>query len=186
MNQFRQYVVTKLGREAWSEFTRELGVSEDQFRLSETYPDEHLLALVQSASRRTDLPVAMLLEDFGVYIAPALLRVYAPLIMPHWRTLDVIAHTEQAIHTAVRSRMEGAAPPALMTRRISSGQVELDYHSERRLCAVAKGIARGLADHFGETLRTSEQECMLRGDRRCLLLFEVGPDRSEVAGEPVG
>ena len=124
MNQFRQYVVARHGRDVWLEMTRESGLDEDHFRLAEVYPDDQLVALVVLASDRTGTPVSMVLEDFGAFIAPALLRVYTPLIDPDWRTLDVIAHTEQSIHTVVRARMKGAAPLPLLSRRLSPTLVE--------------------------------------------------------------
>jgi hypothetical protein len=170
MNQFRQYVVDRLGRDAWVPLAEGAGVPPESHRLEGVYPDEHLVALVLAASRTTDTPLNALLEDFGAFIAPALLRVYAPLVEPSWRTLDVIEHTEQAIHTVVRARMPGAAPPALLARRVSPDEVHIDYRSERGLCSLAEGIARGMALHFGEEVDVSQPECVHRGGTRCLIV----------------
>lgn len=186
MNQFRQYVVSRHGRERWVEMMAESGYAEDHYKLSEVYPDDQLTALVTSAASGTATPVSLLLEDFGAFLAPALLRVYAPLIPAEWRTLDVIAHTEENIHTVVRARMRGAAPPALISRRISPTLVELDYRSERNLCFVAKGIARGLAEHYGEMIGISEPECMHLGGERCLMLFEALPGESSPSDTSAG
>ena len=51
--------------------------------------------------------------------------------------------------------------------------VILTYDSPRQLCAVARGIARGLAARFEETLITQDIECMHRGDRARIISFEV-------------
>lgn len=152
---------------------RAAGRSEDEFRLGLIYPDEDLTTLILAASEATTTPVSVLLEGFGAYLAPVLLRIYTPLVEPEWRTLDVIEHTEQSIHSAVRARMPGAAPPALVSRRISADEVEISYSSERRLCFVAKGIARGLADHFGEHITISESECMHLSAPGCLMSFRT-------------
>lgn len=170
-NQLQQYVTTRLGRDEWVAISRDAGVAEDFYQIGELYPDEELFRLVSIASERTSTPKDVLLEDYGAFIAAALLRVYTPLIDSSWRTIDVIAHTEQSIHTVVRTRIPGARPPALESRRISADAVEIDYRSERGLCAVAMGIARGLADHFGEAIESLQPECMHRGDARCLLIF---------------
>ena len=169
MNQLQRYVVAQLGRDGWRELTHAAGVERDTYNVGEVYPDPELIALVMSAVRHTGTPLQALLQDFGAFLAPALLRVYAPLIDARWRTLDVIEHTEPTIHTVVRMRIPGAAPPALLSRRVSATEVEIDYRSERKLCSVAKGIATGMAAHFGERISLHETECMHRGDSRCLI-----------------
>jgi len=178
MNQFRLYVADRLGRDAWFPLAESAGVPPENHRLDGIYPDEQIVALVLAATRLTGQPLNHVLEDFGLFIAPALLRVYASLIDPAWRTLDVIEHTEETIHTVVRARMEGAAPPALLARRVSPTEVRIDYRSERGLCSLAEGIARGMAIHFGEEVDVEQTECVHRGGRRCLIsvrLLEGAP-----------
>ena len=63
-------------------------------------------------------------------------------------------------------------------RRISPTEVEIDYRSERKLCAVAKGVARGMAAHFDERISLEETECMHRGDARCLISVVLEEDES--------
>ncbi|HYJ78958.1 MAG TPA: heme NO-binding domain-containing protein, partial [Longimicrobiaceae bacterium] len=115
MNQLRRYAVGRLGRDGWGEVAADAGLPADGYQVTAFYPDEDLVKLVLAASKRAGAPVSALLEEFGVFLAPALLRVYEPLVDPAWRTLEVIEHTEEAIHTVVRARMEGAAPPALVS-----------------------------------------------------------------------
>lgn len=42
------------------------------------------------------------------------------------------------------------------------------------MCAVAKGIAKGMAAHFGERLRMDERSCMLEGAAECVIVLRVG------------
>jgi hypothetical protein len=83
--------------------------------------------------------------------------VYGPLLDSEWRTLDVIQHTEETIHRVVRMRQPGAAPPRLRVDRASPDEVAIHYDSPRRLCAVARGIVRGVAKHFGENGRSPKK-----------------------------
>ena len=61
----------------------------------------------------------------------------------------------------------------LTVQRVSANEVLIDYHSTRRLCQVAEGIAAGVAVHYGEAIEVSQSECMLRGDARCAISVKV-------------
>jgi hypothetical protein len=169
MNQFRQFAIERLGREGWREVAEAAGVPSEPFTIGHIYPDEVLGTLLAEAVPRAGMDSSALVEEFGVFIAPALLRIYEPLVDPAWRTLELIENTEEVIHTVVRARMPGAAPPPLDARRTGPHEVVIDYRSPRRLCALAKGIARGLAAHFGESVDIEESECMHAGDPCCLI-----------------
>ena len=56
---------------------------------------------------------------------------------------------------------------------MSSTAIRMNYDSPRKLCAVARGIARGIAAHFKEQLAVSDEHCMHRGDRECVMLFTL-------------
>jgi predicted hydrocarbon binding protein len=174
MNQFQRFVVSRFGRQAWPQLTAAAGIplGDELLPVDATYPDSYLSALVPAASKATGIAVPKLLEQFGVFLAPTLLRVYAPLLNPDWRTLDVIANTETAIHRVVRQRNPTAAPPELRVSRYGPDELSIDYRSQRGLCFVAEGIVRGIADHFGEPVELEHPECMHRGGQRCLMVVQ--------------
>lgn len=172
--ELQKYVVSKLGDEAWIALKSEAGVTRDQYDPLEIYPDEEVVALVGAASRVTGLPAETLLEDFGAFIAPDLLEMYWAVVQPEWRTLDLLEHTETAIHEVVRISQKGATPPYLNARRTAADEVTITYTSPRRLCAVAKGIVRGVATHYGDSIAIAEPSCMLRGDDSCILRVHAG------------
>ncbi|GAC1686888.1 MAG: hypothetical protein NVS9B3_05360 [Gemmatimonadaceae bacterium] len=171
VNQLRQYVVSKAGRDAWHSIakTARVPTGEGPPPINSVYPDDLVLAVIAAAVAHTKIDRALLLEDFGAFLAPALLRVYGPLLDSAWRTLDVIENTETRIHTTLRRTDAHASPPRLSTQRVSPDEVTIVYHSERRLCAVAEGIARGLAEHFEETVEVEQTRCMERGDAQCVI-----------------
>jgi predicted hydrocarbon binding protein len=45
--------------------------------------------------------------------------------------------------------------------------VTLVYASPRKLCAVARGIVRGLAQHYREEVTVTEPLCMGQGQPQC-------------------
>lgn len=172
--ELQKYVVSKLGNDAWTTLKREAGVSREKYEPLEVYPDEEVVALVTAASRVTGIPADALLEDFGAFIAPDLLEMYWAAVRPEWHTLELLENTESAIHEVVRVSQKGSTPPYLHARRTGPEEVTITYTSPRKLCAVAKGIIRGVATHYGDDISISEPTCMLRGDAACTLQVRHG------------
>jgi hypothetical protein len=132
-----------------------------------------------SCSVRTKIPtyhraVEAILEDFGEFMAPDLMAMYRRLIRPEWRTLDVLVNTEQAIHQVVRPRNPLAWPPPLRCARPTPEEAVIAYTSPRRLCALARGIIRGIARHYRERVEIAEATCMHRGAAPCVLSVRRG------------
>lgn len=165
--ELQKYVQTKLGAPAWQQLMSAAGIERESYAPFEIYPDSEVVALVGTASRITGAPVPTLLEDFGEFIAPDLLEMYWAAIDPAWRTLDVIEHTEETIHAVVRIDHKGALPPYLKAERTAPNEVLVVYSSPRRLCAVARGITRGIARHYGDQVTVTDETCMHRGDPDC-------------------
>jgi len=170
--ELQKFVIARHGEQAWQELLRRADLAGEIVTPLKVYPDEHIVRLVKGASELTGIAIADLLEAFGEALVPAYLTLYGALIKPEWRTLDVIEHTEETIHRVVRLRQPGAHPPRLRAQRTTPAVVILTYDSPRRLCAVARGIARGLASHFSERISIDESSCMHRGDPSCVIKFQ--------------
>jgi predicted hydrocarbon binding protein len=170
--ELKKYVETKLGREAWDRLLSEADLGARTYEVMGDYPDSEVIKLTSTASRITGMPVRAILEDFGEFIAPDLLQMYGSVINPDWKTLDVIEHTESQIHSVVRLYNRDANPPALKCVRTSENEVVTHYSSQRKMCDVAKGIVKGLAKHYQESISISESTCMLKGDPTCTLLIK--------------
>jgi tRNA A-37 threonylcarbamoyl transferase component Bud32 len=154
---------------AWEILLREAHLPVKSYSPARAYPDEEMLALVGAASRLLNIPADAVLEAFGEFVAPELIRLYGKLIDPEWKTLDLIENTEKLIHAAVRVGNPGARPPVLHCIRSTPDELQIVYSSDRQLCGVAKGIVKGVARHYGEVVRISDDACMLRGDPFCAL-----------------
>ena len=172
--ELEKFVTAQLGEGAWGKLTKEAGIASGRaYKPRFIYPDEELVALVQTGSKVTGIPLPALLEAFGEYIAPDLLDLYWGAVEPSWRTLDVIEHTEETIHTVVRLDHPGALPPYLTAKRTAPNEVAVTYTSARKLCAVGRGISRGIARHYGETIEIEDVRCMHRGDADCLMVIRT-------------
>ncbi|PYQ42091.1 MAG: hypothetical protein DMF77_14115 [Acidobacteria bacterium] len=174
-SELKKYVDDRLGGAAWGALLEKAGMPGRIFMSMQEYPDADAAKLVSTASAITGQPAQAILEDFGEFIAPDLLKMYASLIPKKWLTLDVIEHTEETIHTVVRRRNPGARPPELRCQRLGPDEVVIVYSSPRKMCGVAKGIARGMARHFNETVAIGESSCMLAGAKECRISVQRQP-----------
>lgn len=171
--QLQKYVTGMLGDDAWNQLMNNAEIKQKIYLCSETYPDREIIELVAALSKSTGESAAALLEDFGKFIVPALFQMYRVLIKPEWKTLDVIEHAEENIHRVVRIKSPGALPPALKCTRLSPGEVVINYTSPRKLCALARGIAQGLAAYFNERINITEKTCMLKNAGSCSISVKL-------------
>lgn len=172
-SELRKYVEAKTGDKSWDALTAKAGLSMKLYTPFGAYPDAEVVALVKAASEMMGRPVNAIFEDFGEFIAPSLISMYGHLLDPKWKTIDVLEHVENTVHTVVRVKNQGAAPPILKIARTGPSEAVLTYDSARRLCAVAKGIAKGVGKHFKENLSITETQCMHRGAPHCTIYFRT-------------
>ncbi|MGH9576943.1 MAG: heme NO-binding domain-containing protein [Terriglobales bacterium] len=155
--ELRRFVETTHGVDAWGAVLAEAGLDRKIYLSTSTYPDAEAVAIVTAANKLTGIPASKLLEDFGEFIAPTLLSMFKPLIKPTWKTLEMLLNTEETIHKVVRMRNPGAEPPRLHFEPAGPGQLLFRYNSPRKMASVAKGIIRGVARHYGETVDIAER-----------------------------
>jgi hypothetical protein len=173
--ELKKFVVQSYGAATWNAVLDGAGASSRTYLPWEIYPDAEIAALVTEASIAARRPEGALIEEFGAFVAPDLLGLYGALVNPAWRTLDVLERTEETIHRVVRLKMAGADPPELRAERRSADEVRIVYGSARGLCALARGITRGLARHYGERVSIDDATCMQRGDPVCTLVVRREP-----------
>ena len=170
-SELQKYAEVKHGKEAWSALLEKAGLRNRVYLPVQEYPDADVAAIVVAASTVTGLPVSAVLQDFGEFIAPDLLKMFGHLLWPEWKTIDVIDNTEGTVHTVVRVKNPGARPPQLHTTRRGPDEVVLNYTSPRQMCALAIGIGKGLAKHFNEKIVITQTACMHKGANRCEIVF---------------
>ena len=172
--------VAATGSTSWKGVRASTATSAARYLPSGVYPDADAVAILTTIAETTGRPLPTILEEFGEFLAPHLVKVAGPVVDPAWRTLDLIEHTEAIIHTMIRTTTPGAAPPVLETARQSPDELHLVYSSARRLCPLAVGLMRGIAAHYRETIRIEQPSCLLRGDPFCSFVIEhVATDTHE-------
>lgn len=167
--ELQKYAEARYGPGTWSSLLQEAGLGTKLYTPFQSYPDEEIAAIVAAASRKTTKTASTILEDFGDFIAPDLIGLYKALVKPEWRTLELLENAEGTIHRVVRASGSGARPPEIKCTRVRENEIVVSYVSQRRLCAVAKGIIRGVAKFYGERISLIDTSCMLRGGAQCTI-----------------
>lgn len=171
--ELERFAIERIGAQGWRRVLKPLGLEGATFTPVQSQPDSAVVALIGGLAREESTPVTSVLEDFGRWIAPRLLEIYAPLIDPAWDAAELLEHAEDVIHRAVRMRDPDATPPVLDARRLGPQTIELDYSSPRRLCAFATGLIDGLASSFGRTTRIRQDQCMEHGAPLCTFVVDI-------------
>src|SRR5712692_4174465 len=81
----KKYAKARLGADAWLRLLREAGVTRPVYAPGQDYPDEEAGAIVAAASKETGLEPDAIPQDFGEFIAPDLVRMYATSSTPSGR-----------------------------------------------------------------------------------------------------
>lgn len=168
-----KFVQARLGSQGWQEVVRVAGVPPRLYVPVADYPDGEALALLTALSRKTGEPIPVILQTLGEFIVPDLIKMSQSLINPEWKTIDLIANTEATIHEVFRGAGTKTNPPDLKCEQPSPQEVIVTYTSPRKMCALAKGIVKGVAKHYGEDISITEPTCMLKGGAACQLIITV-------------
>lgn len=159
----RDFAGAKHGPEVVEEIFRD-----EFYLLSESYDDEHLVALLERACAVTGAEPDDLLHDFGVFTAErTFTRLYPAFFAKAPTARDFLLTVESRIHELVRATVPNVKPPELDVTELGHDGVSIVYTSPRRLCVLLRGLTEGTARHYGETAAIVETSCMHRGDPSC-------------------
>ena len=163
---FRDY----LTQEYDAELAASIFAGEPIYLLSEAYPDERLLALIERAGEAVGRDDDALVHDFGVFTAQSTFtRLYPAFFSIAGSAREFMLTVEARIHELVRATIPNAGPPQLDVTELNGDGVTIVYTSPRRLCPLLRGLTEGTARHYGEQAEIDEQTCMRRGDAACTL-----------------
>ena len=116
---FRDYLLTEHG----ADLANDVLAGEPQYTLSEAYPDEQFLALLERACERTALSPDEILFEFGVFTAATTFaRLYSVLFRASPTARDFLLTVETPIHDVIRVALPDARPPELAVTRSRTGR----------------------------------------------------------------
>lgn len=176
----RDYVIKNHGgKPTWEALLKANGYGYKIFFPTIEYADAEIVALASTASTALNVPLPDVLEDFGSFVAGRLLSFYNMYIdQEHWKSFEIIENAGGCIHHAIHRHNPTRKPPKISAKRINPDELIINYQSQRKMCAVLRGIVRGLGEHFKEVLTIQESQCMLDGFDECIFHVNRMPAQS--------
>ena len=171
--QLKNYVREDLRGVSFDDLRDAAAIDRTIYMSTRAYDDDEFVALLDAAADASGNSTDDLLVGLGEYATPELVRMYNAQIDADWGALDLIERAPDALTEVVQLRDPDANRADFTTERVDDTAVTLEYDSRRQFCGLAKGVARGLGDHYGESITVTEHRCQHRGARSCELEFSV-------------
>src|SRR5437899_2576314 len=139
---------------------------------SRIYDDGTLIKGVEAVAVYKDMPVDMLLQEYGRYfIMCSLTEKKCPHLVAGIKSgRDLLLRMRKA-HLQMRQVSEAIAPPIFQYESLTNDGLLLTYDSHRKLCPLLRGALEGAGLRYGERTHIFELQCMREGARACE--FEV-------------
>lgn len=165
-NLLEDAVAIEHGPDTWTDLIDAAGI-DGAFTSLGSYPDETLLALVDTAAVATNATPADVLRWFGTAAIPLLAERYGVFFEGHPGARSFILSVNEIIHPEVRKLYSGAGCPHFQFSTAPEGDLIIGYQSPRRMCALAEGFIQGAATYYGERVTISHLACMLDDSPLC-------------------
>ncbi|WP_439882734.1 heme NO-binding domain-containing protein [Pontibacter sp. MBLB2868] len=155
----KRFVESSYDFSTWLKLLEACGIDHSPYEMNEMYPTSEIYCILDKATEKTGIPAIELMERYGEFMVPDLFMIYNRYINPEWRTYQMLLHTEEAMHGAVRKEDSRASPPLLLVTKKGNKQLIVDYYSKRRMAGVAIGIIKGIAKYYNESALVEVSLC---------------------------
>ncbi len=115
-----------------------------------TYRPEEMTELVGALSQRLDVPVADLLEAYGVYLFQRFFALYPGFFDGPTDALSFVATVDSVVHAEVEKLYSDAELPSFDMVWSGPDRLVMTYQSPRHLGDLAAGLLRGAVEHYGK------------------------------------
>ena len=137
------------------------------------YPDAELSTIIAELSASTGLSPEEVLRHVGRHGYAHLTARHADLVAGIDDLGTLLHHLEDVIHPEVRKLQPEASPPSFRVTDLAPSTWQVEYRSQRHLCALAEGLIEGAAADFGSSCSVERTRCTADGDDHCRLVVTV-------------
>ena len=149
--EFLDFVSATLGADLADDMIDDAAVSSGgAYTAVGTYPHTEMQALVSALARRTGTPAPELLGLFGRHLCRRFAVTHPDFFAAQTSLFDFLDSVDGHIHAEVHKLYPDAELPVFRLARRGADAIDLDYESCRPLEALAEGMIRAAADHYGQ------------------------------------
>ena len=175
ISNLKKYVEEKLGEDAWDTLRDRAGLSGKAFIPISMYPDSDLDGLLDAAVAVTGQSREAVLQDFGAWVIPPLMKMYRSFIPEDWDAVTFLKNIDERIHErVVRMKDDSARPPHINVSEISPGVLEVEYQSYRDMSYLALGCVFGVAEYYGQKAALMEEKKGVGTHRTFIMRISAG------------
>lgn len=113
-----------------------------------TYDHRELITLVVALSKRTEIPVPVLVKTFGKHLFKSLVRSFPVLVDAKQDLFDFLHSVENYIHVEVRKLYPEAQLPKISCEQSNADRLVLHYQSRCPFAHLAEGLIEESAVYF--------------------------------------
>jgi len=121
-----------------------------------TYDHNELITLVLSLSKKTKIPAADLVKEFGRSLIPVFAKGY-PIFFNVKDSFEFLKSLNDHIHVEVKKLYPDAELPIFITKTHDQKELVIEYRSARPFADLAQGLAEGLVKFFKEDINIVTQ-----------------------------
>jgi len=166
-NVVEDVVTGALGADAWDDVIDASGASGAYTSLG-NYPDTDLVAIVGAVADALEMSTADTLRLAGRLGFEPLAARAPELLAGHAGWRSVLLALDDIIHPEVLKIYPDADVPRFEVTTDGDALV-VAYTSERRMCALADGLAVGCGAWYGEVVQVEHLSCLHDGDATCTM-----------------
>ncbi|MEZ4382514.1 MAG: heme NO-binding domain-containing protein [Nannocystaceae bacterium] len=165
------FVTTNLGEGAADELRRRAGVEGQTFRLDTAYDDGQWRRLLAAAVDMAGGDAEAVETAFAHYAGEDLSLRFSGFFRGAKSAREMIAR-QPVIHNSLATGLSEDARRVVadkFTLEDRGDALVMHYRSANKHCTIYIGLARWVAEHFGERLEIRHERCMKRGADECAI-----------------
>jgi len=167
---FSEFVETKYGLTLWLQTVEACNLnSNGEYLSTDLYDDAEFNTLIKQLSQRLTKPENELKREFGQHFFNTLMSIAKTHVENIDNLFDFLIAVDKVIHIEVKKADPLAYTPALFYDAPSEDVLVIRYSSKRKMCHFAEGLILGAASYFNQEISLSQQVCMCKGDKHCLI-----------------
>ena len=166
----KELVIDRFGDDAWEKVLALAKCKESFFSVSDDYPDQMTLDLVEAACQVSGLSEDQVLFEFGrFWVTHTGVQSYPSYFKLAGKNAREFLLNMDKVHVQVTKNVINVSPPRFGYEQLEDGRLLMHYTSERGFCSALRGLIVGVGDFFHEKLEVHETTCMKKGDPRCTM-----------------